>query len=100
MEGAMVVAQEYDPQRNGQVVGACCVELQEAEREFEPELPPGEEAADVYLKLMFARCDKRDGQVFVAEVDNEAVGFLCVYAHMTIHDPDEALKEFAYVSDI
>ena len=96
----MVVAQEYDPQRDGQVVRACFVELQEAEREFEPELPPGEEAADAYLKLMFARCDKRDGQVFVAEVDNEAVGFVCVYAHMTIHDPDEAPKEFAYVSDI
>ena len=54
----MVVAQEYDPQRDGQVVRACFVELQEAEREFEPELPPGEEAADAYLKLMFARCDK------------------------------------------
>ena len=49
---------------------------------------------------MFARCDKRDEQVFVAEVDNEVVGFVCVYAHMTIHNPDEALKEFAYVSDI
>ena len=96
----MASVREYDPQRDAQAVRACFVELQEAEREFESELPPGEEAANAYLKLMFAGCEKWAGRVFVAEVENEAVGFACVYAHMTIQDPDEAPKEFAYVSDI
>ena len=96
----MTVVREYDPQRDAQAIHACFVELQEAEREFEPELPPGEEVADAYLKLMFAGCEKWAGQVFVAEVEDEAVGFVCVYAHMIINDPDEAPKGFAYVSDI
>ena len=96
----MAVVREYDPQQDAQAVRACFVELQEVEHEFEPELPPGEEVAEAYLKLMFAGCEKWAGQVFVAEVEDEAVGFVCVYAHMTINDPDEAPKEFAYVSDV
>ena len=95
----MAIVREYDPQRDAQAVRACFVELQEAEREFEPELPLGEEAADGYLKLMFAGCEKWAGQVFVAEVENAVIGFVCVYARMRIDEPDEAPKEFASVSD-
>jgi ribosomal protein S18 acetylase RimI-like enzyme len=96
----VAIVREYDPQRDAQAVRACFVELQEAEREFEPELPLGEEAADAYLKLMFAGCEKWAGQVFVAEVENGVIGFVCVYARMRIDEPDEAPKEFASVSDV
>ncbi len=76
----MAVVREYDPQRDVRAVWAVWavwarfVELQEAERKFEPEVPPGEEAADAYLKLILAGCEKWDGQVSVAEVENETVG--------------------------
>ncbi len=61
----MASVRDYDPQRDAPAVRACFVELQEAEREFEPELPRGEEVADAYLKLMFAGCERWAGQVFV-----------------------------------
>ena len=96
----MTIIREYSPELDASVVRTCFVELQEAEREVEPELPHGEAVVDAYLTEMFKGCEKWNGQVFVAEHGNATVGFVCVYARMTIADPDEAQKEFAYISDI
>ena len=96
----MTVIREYDSQLDAATVRACFVALQEAERQVEPGLPPGEDIVDAYLAQMFQGCEKGNGRVFIAESDNAGIGFVCAYARVCITDADEAPKEVALISDI
>jgi uncharacterized protein (TIGR00290 family) len=90
----------YDPARDAAGLRACFAELQEYERALEPDLPPAELAADAYLALLFERCARWRGRIFVAERAGSVVGFAAVHAAVPPDEPDEPQEEHAFLSDL
>jgi ribosomal protein S18 acetylase RimI-like enzyme len=99
-EQTVTTVREYDPERDEAQLRALFVELQEFERQIEGELLPGEEIAAPYLELMFSRCAKWAGKVFVAELDGELAGFVSVWGKVPPDEPDQDPREQAYISDL
>jgi ribosomal protein S18 acetylase RimI-like enzyme len=89
---------EYRPEDIEQV-HACFVELQDFLHRLEPNILAGR-AAGKYFDFMLARCAETSGKVFVAEVDNQVVGFVCVWGKSTSEDLDEEPVEYAFISDL
>jgi ribosomal protein S18 acetylase RimI-like enzyme len=86
--------------RDRAAVRTCFVALQDFERELDPRIPPGEQIADAYLDLMFARCREFDGVVLVAEVEGAVVGFVTVLTRYRSPEPDDDPREHGFVSDL
>jgi len=81
-------------------IRSCVEELQEYERRLDPRLPPGNEIVDPYVELMFERCKKWNGAVFIAETSGRVVGFICICSKYRSEEPEEGPKEYGYVSDL
>ena len=79
---------------------ACAIELQDAEREFEPRMPTGEEIADAYIPEMFSRCESSDGRVFVAEIDGEVVGYATILSRVTSEEISDGGLEYGLIADL
>ena len=94
----MHVIREYRSE-DAQQVEACFVELQDFLHRLEPNILEGK-AATQYFTFMFARCAETAGKVFVAEVDGQVVGFICVWGKVPSEDLDEEPAEYAFVSDL
>ena len=94
----MHVIRAYRPEDAPQVE-ACLVELQDFLHRLEPNVLEGK-AAKNYLDFMFARCAETSGQVFVAEVENRVVGFVCVWGKVPSDALDEEPGEYAFISDL
>jgi len=94
----MHVIREYRPE-DAQQVEACFVELQDFLHRLEPQVLEGK-AAKQYLDFMFAYCAETSGQVFVAEVDNQIVGFVCLWVKVKSEALDEEPSEHAFISDL
>lgn len=90
----------YDPTRDHAGASACIVELQEFERALEPALPPGLAMADAYLAVLVGRCAQHAGQLFVAEVEGQIVGFAAVLGRIEPEAPDQEQAAHTYVSDL
>jgi ribosomal protein S18 acetylase RimI-like enzyme len=95
-----VEIREFAPLRDRAAVRTCFVALQDFERELDPRIPPGEQIADAYLDLMFARCREFDGVVLVAEVEGAVVGFVTVLTRYRSPEPDDDPREHGFVSDL
>ncbi|MGB8508524.1 MAG: GNAT family N-acetyltransferase [Pyrinomonadaceae bacterium] len=95
----MLRIREYKPEDSG-CVEACYVELQDNERRLEPIRAEGRAVAEKYLARMFARSAETGGAVFVAEVEERVVGFVCVWGRITVDELINDESEFAYVSDL
>jgi GNAT superfamily N-acetyltransferase len=91
---------DYAAESDAPALRACYIELQEFERALEPDLPPGEETADAYLALLFDRCARYRGRIFVAEREGRVIGFSGVQAAMPPDEPDEPQEPYAFVSDL
>jgi ribosomal protein S18 acetylase RimI-like enzyme len=96
----VITLRDYAADRDSARLRDCMIELQNSERKLEPGKPEGSTIADKYLELMFARCRKWDGKVFVAEVSGQVVGFVCVWAKVQPEEPDDDPSEYAFVSDL
>ena len=94
----MHVIRAYWPE-DAQQVEACFVELQDFLHRLEPQVLEGK-AAKKYLDFMFAYCAETSGKVFVAEVDNQIVGFVCLWVKVQSEALDEEPVEYAFISDL
>ena len=94
----MHLIREYQPE-DAQQVEICFVELQNFLHRLEPRVLEGQ-AAKQYFVFMFARCAETAGKVFVAEVEGQVVGFVCVWGKVSSEDLDEEPVEYAFVSDL
>jgi len=94
----MPVIREYRPEDAPQV-HACFVELQDFLHRLEPIILEGH-AAGKHFDFMFSRCAETAGKVFVAEVDNQVVGFACVWGKVPSEELDEEPVEYAFISDL
>ena len=90
----------YDPARDAGALRACFRELQEFERALEPDLPPGEDVSDAYLALLFDRCARWRGRIFVAEQGGRVVGFSAIQAAVPQEEPDDPPGPYALLSDL
>lgn len=95
----MKKVREYRPE-DARRIEACFIELQDFERRLNPRRADAKEIAPEYLRHMFARCAETGGQVFVAEVEGAAVGFVSVWAKMESDEIEEKKHEYAYISDL
>lgn len=80
-------------------VETCFVELQDSLHRLEPQVLEGK-AAKPYFDFMVARCAATSGKVFVAEVEQQVVGFVCVWGKVLSEELDEEPSEYAYISDL
>lgn len=96
----VVIIREFDQSRDSVTLRDCFIELQNCERRFDPGKPEGSTVANAYLDRMFARCRQWDGRVFVAELADQIIGFICVWARVLPDEPDDSPAEYAFVSDL
>jgi GNAT superfamily N-acetyltransferase len=95
-----VIIRDFDHSRDSAALRDCFIELQNYERQFDPGMPEGLTIVEAYLNRMWARCRQWEGQVFVAEVAGQVVGFVCVWARVKPDEPDDNSSEHAFVSDL
>jgi ribosomal protein S18 acetylase RimI-like enzyme len=96
----VAIIREFDPSRDNGTLRECFIELQNVERRFDPGKPEGSAVVDAYLDRMLARCRQWDGRVFVAELADQLIGFICVWARVLPDEPDDSPAEYAFVSDL
>lgn len=78
----------------------CFVELQEFERELVSHRLPGEEIAERYIQALIQRKKDNSAEIFVAEVEGKAVGFLSVLLSEQLDADLNEPIELDYLSDI
>ena len=79
---------------------ACVVELQDAERQLDQRLRPGESMADEYLAQMHKHCRDYAGAIFLAEYSGEIVGLVMVLARVPFEWLDEPPGDYALVAEL
>lgn len=89
---------EYRPE-DAQQVEECFVELQDFLHHLEPTVLAGK-VAKKYFDYMLASCAETQGKVFVAEVDNQIVGFVSLWAKVKAEALDEEPAEYSFISDL
>jgi ribosomal protein S18 acetylase RimI-like enzyme len=94
----MPVIRECQPAEMPQVE-ACFVELQDFLHALEPNVLEGK-AAKKYFDFMRSRCAETSGKVFVAEEEQQVVGFVCVWGKVPSEELDEEPGEYAFISDL
>ena len=95
----MVRIRVYQPQ-DQERLEACILELQNFERTLEPDRVEGARMVARNREELLAIVRQNRGQIFVAEVNAEVVGFVCVRLE---HEEDEYLStlvDYAYISDL
>ena len=78
----------------------CLIELQDFEREIDPRMPAGKDIAAEYVDHLFQRCIDCDGQILIAEKDNEIAGYTSVFAKVVSEEIDDGKLEYGLISDI
>ena len=89
-EAEEIQIRAYRPQSDRVALGRCFIELQEHERDLDPDLRPGDEIADSYLAHLFSECAETGGRIFVAACAGEVVGYVAVMVRM-LPDPLDSL---------
>jgi ribosomal protein S18 acetylase RimI-like enzyme len=89
----------YKPAYKEQVE-RCIIELQDFERELEPDRVEGATIARRYLLELLDTCQKQPGQLFVAEVEGRVAGFVCVWLEGEPESYLTSLANYAYISDL
>lgn len=96
---AVAVIRAYQPQ-DEVACRACVVELQDAERQIDPRLRPGDSMADAYLAQMHNYCRDHGGAIFLAEEAGEVVGLVMVLARVPFEHLDEPPGHYALVAEL
>lgn len=79
---------------------ACFDELQSFELSIEANRAEPSLIRNAYIRDLFDDCAKSAGAIFVAEINNAVVGFVCVLSRLDSEDILERDREHAYVTDL
>lgn len=79
---------------------ACILELQNFERSLEPDRVEGAQMVVRNREELLAIVRQNRGQIFVAEVNAEVVGFACVRLEHEEGEYLSTLVDYAYISDL
>jgi len=89
----------YQPADQEQVE-QCIIALQDFERALEPDRVEGASIARRYLLDLLETCRKQSGQLFLAEVESQIAGFVCVWMEPEPEGYLTSLANYGYVSDL
>jgi ribosomal protein S18 acetylase RimI-like enzyme len=79
---------------------ACFRELQDFEREIDPDRVAADTIAAEYVDWLLEQCRARNGKIAVAELDGRVVGFICVWLEPTLAGMLSRVRKVAYISDL
>lgn len=99
MQKMMDVIREYEPLDAFQVE-QCIIELQDFERNLEPDLVAGITISKRYLQDMLDECQKKTGKIFVAETHGQVIGFVSVRREPDWDSYLSNITDHAYISDL
>ena len=97
MDYKTVVSDFVDSDRKG--VQECIAELQEHERKIDSNKKTGEEVSESYLQYLLKQCEENEGKIFVARINDDIVGFSCVWIENE-DDPTSKDRKIGYFSDL
>jgi len=89
----------YDPARDAQALRDCVIAQQDFHRGLEPSWPEGQAIAGEYLAYLDQECAAHEGCILMAEVGDDAAGFVCIVAATAGGSPDDP-SPVAWVQDI
>jgi GNAT superfamily N-acetyltransferase len=81
-------------------VKRCIIELQEFERTLEADRVEGERVAERNLQELQEEHNQNTGKMFVAEVEEEVVGFINIRFEHESQMYLSSLMDYAYISDL
>src|SRR5688572_16128591 len=85
---------------DGDACRACVVELQDAERQFDPRLRTGDSMADEYLRHMHVRCREYAGTILVAQHADAIVGLVMLLTRVPFETLAEPPGHYALVAEL
>lgn len=74
--------------------------LHETLRPFDEDLAPGDRIIDRYFQELMSRVESTAGAVFVAEVDGNLVGYVCLWGRVAPEDPDERADPYSFMAEL
>ncbi len=99
----VMIIREYKP-KDREAVEKCIFELQEDEYKLNPDYwTTPEEATTKYLDYLLPNIEKKEGKLYVAEVDGVVKGFIAVLVNNDTYEdngPCIKLRKFVYVTDL
>lgn len=95
----MFTIRTYQPADEGRLK-ECIIALQDFERSLEPDCVEGVTIVQQYFHDLLTSCAEKNGQIFVAEVGEQAVGFVCVYFARDWDTYLSSITYYAYISDM
>ena len=98
MTSALTIRQADERDTAG--LEACFDELQSFELSIEWNRAEPALIRTAYIRGLFDDCAKTSGAIFVAEMSNRVVGFVCVLSRVDSQDILERDREHAYVTDL
>ena len=96
----LLLIREFDEVAHLKGIQMCFIELQEFERSLDPRLPSGADIVDDYIPHMLNRCMECNGNIFVAELNEEVAGFATVFTKVKSEDIEDGDTEYGLVSDL
>jgi GNAT superfamily N-acetyltransferase len=78
----------------------CLTALQQFEMTLEQNRADPLQYAPGYREHLLAKCHESAGRIFVAEMEGDIVGFVCVLARADSGSLTEKFREHAYVTDL
>jgi GNAT superfamily N-acetyltransferase len=78
----------------------CMVALQDFERTLDTRLRPGVTMADAYCVHIHRRCLEANGRIFVAQHEDNVIGFVAVHANEPFTELDQPLGTYALIAEL
>jgi len=91
---------EYDQDSDFAQLRDCVIELQDFERQIDARLPAGQDIAEEYITQMRFRCRSCDGQILVADLDGDVVGYVTLLNRVQSDELHEGETEYGLVADL
>lgn len=91
---------EYDQNSDLEQFRECVIELQNFERQIDARLPAGEDIADEYIAQMQFRSRSCDGQILVADLDGDVVGYVNLLNRVQSDELHEGDTEYGLIADL
>ncbi len=89
----------FDPARDAVSLRDCIIEHQNFHRTLESSWPRGDAIVSDYVAYLQESCALHNGCIFMAEREDQTVGFVCVVASTRGEAPDDPAS-FAWIHDI
>lgn len=96
----LMVTIRYYKKEDREVLRDLVLQLHESVRLYDTDLLPGDEIIERYFNELMKQTEETDGAAFVAEENDQAVGYVCVYGFHDPDDSDEIPDAYSFMSEL